>query len=127
MAVHGQHILTWARPAGADLSANQFAPLTLDVNNDLVLANVAADNIAGVLWNKPASGAHATAVLEGITKMRAGAAVTLGTLITVQSATFIAAVSGGLAKGKAWETVTSGAIFTGQPLQVAHVMTTSFS
>ncbi len=125
MAVKGDKAITWSRPAGADLDQNQFAPLTVAANGDSILANVGSEIMDGILQNKPLTGEHVSIVKAGVTKMRAGGAVTDGRSVAIQSATFIAAVSGGQAFGKALETVTSGAIFTGEPLQSPHVLTTS--
>jgi hypothetical protein len=99
--------------------------MTMDSNGKAVVANEVTDFNAGVLQNKPINAAHATLTVLGFTKARAGAGVTRGYYVTAKSAWLINAVSGGLAVGKAWETVASGGIFVCQLIQDAHTLTTS--
>jgi hypothetical protein len=120
-------IVTWARPAGADLSLAQYAPVTLDADLKVALANLTSDFFGGILQNKPKTDEGATVAVEGMSKARAGGAVTGGRFVKVQSAWFIAATSGDRAHGKAWSTVVSGGIFTCQILDSQLTLTASHS
>lgn len=119
--------ITYSAPAGADLSATltKYAALAFDSNGDAVLANISSDVFIGVLHNLPKSAEHAQIAAFGQTKARAGAAITRGNVVVVQSGWFIAgnrAVrnnslwlninSKTKAIGLALETATSGGIFT---------------
>lgn len=69
--------------AAADLSAaaNQFRGVKLTAANSVNLCTVAGEQVFGVLYNKPKSGARAEVVVEGSPKMKAGAAVAVGDLV----------------------------------------------
>lgn len=59
-------------PAGADLSAKQYHLVEMASDGEVTAANAAADNIVGVLQNKPAAAARAANVaINGITKVAA--------------------------------------------------------
>ena len=111
------------------MSAWQFAAVALDANGKVGIANLASDTFIGVLENKPKLNEHATVELGPcVTKVKAGAAVTVGNYLTVQSGNFIAgnkllyttAASGTTANvgsktslvGLCLETVSSGGVFT---------------
>ena len=66
--------------AGADLSAaaNQFKFVKLDANGDVVAIAAATDLPIGVLQNLPTSGQEAEIVVDGVTKLQADAALTVG-------------------------------------------------
>ena len=125
MAFEGQIPVRESAVAGANLEDIQFSPLTLDSTGQLVLANLTTEVFFGVLTNKPRSGEHASSALTGLSKAIAGATITLGTYVAVQSATFISAVSGGLGVGKAWNGVASGGIFTVVLMDAPHLLATS--
>ncbi len=64
--------------ASADLSASQFCAVISDANGRAAVAG-AGVHIIGVLQNKPASlGAESSVMVDGVTKMVAGAALTVG-------------------------------------------------
>lgn len=68
-----------SREAAADLSGKQFFLVKLDANGKVVLAAAATDNIWGVLQNKPKAGQAAQVRQIGLSKVVAGAAITVGT------------------------------------------------
>jgi len=125
MSQFGQLPLSYTLAAGADLTSSQYAPATMDSAGDAIGANLTTDFPCGVVQNKPRSAEHATLTVLGFSKARAGAGVTRAQYVAVQSTFFINAVSGGLAIGKAWETVASGGIFVCQLIQQPHTLTTS--
>lgn len=125
MAVRGDTPVKWAKQTAQAIA--EGAPLTLNASDQYIHANVAADPVFGIAETSQNSGDHLAAVLTGITKGRAGAGITLGRYLAVQSAWFINAVSGGFARAKALEGVGSGGIATVQLLENHHLMTTSFA
>lgn len=125
MAVRGDTPVKWAKQTAQAII--EGAPLTINASNQFIHANVAADQIFGVAETGQNSGDHLAAIMTGITKGRAGATITLGRYLAVQSANFINAVSGGFARAKCLEGVTSGAIATIQVLENHHLLTTSFA
>lgn len=71
----------------------------------------------GVLQNKPQAGEHATVAVEGITKVAAGAAVSVGDLITSAGSGWAAVVASGSAGdkqviGRALTAAASGSVFS---------------
>ncbi len=79
--------------------------------------SAAAANLGhGVLQNKPQAGEHATVAVEGITKVKAGAAISVGNYITSAASGWAAAVtSGGSTKtviGRALTAAASGSVFS---------------
>lgn len=128
MAVKGPCPLPYTLVAAADLSTYQFAPILVDANGKVNVCNNGSD-FAGILENKPKLAEHATVEFGPcVNKGRAGAAITAGNYLTVQSggwfiagqkATFNTSVwanagSKTAVVGQALETVASGAIFTGR-------------
>lgn len=67
--------------AGADLSADQYKFVEIGTGGVVTLCNGATDKPIGVLQNAPKSGEEAEIVVAGGTKVVAGAALTVGTLI----------------------------------------------
>jgi hypothetical protein len=69
--------------AGADLSAaaNQYKFVKLDANGDVVAIAAATDIPIGVLQNLPTSGQEAEVMVDGITKLQADAAISVGAII----------------------------------------------
>ena len=76
--------------AGADLSANQFSPVKLDSDGNIVLAAATTDVVIGVLQDNPAAGQMGSVMTLGVSKVKAGAAINIGNLLT--------AYTGGTAK-----------------------------
>jgi hypothetical protein len=71
--------------AAGDLSASQHCFLVLDSNGRVAVAGAAA-RAFGVLRNKPAGLGHAaTVVREGTVKVKAGAALAKGDLVTTDA------------------------------------------
>lgn len=65
-------------PAAADLSASQYCAVTVNSSLQAALAGAGVD-IVGILQNKPtAAGTAATIVANGVSKAKAGAAITAG-------------------------------------------------
>lgn len=96
--------------AGADLSGSQYKAIA-------VAGTIAGTSEAaiGLLQNKPgASGRHATVGYSGHMKAYAGAAITAGAPLQVNSTGFIiAATSLGNSIGKALAAASSGDVFPG--------------
>ena len=94
-------------PAGADLSAHQYGAVRGAGANACNIASFATDSdILGVLQNKPKSGEAATVAYAGISKVLAGAAITVWNAVTVNGS------------GRAI-TVTSGSMCMGQAIEAA--------
>lgn len=109
MATDNQRMLTTIQ-AGEDLTTLQYHAVALD---DGKLANT-AEEASGILLNKPKSGEFITLGYIGEMKFAAGAAITLGTKLTVTtSGWFTSAGSTDVVIGEAKSTVTSGSIGTG--------------
>lgn len=92
--------------AGADLSGQQYKP----VNLAGVLAT-SADNVFGILTNKPQAGEHATVRWHGIAKAYMSCSLGLGALVMGSAATsgFLAlATSGNQAFGEVFIAANSG-------------------
>lgn len=89
MAEKGIIALSHALVAGADLSAAQYAPVAIDTNGEVVLANVPGDNYIGVTEGKHKLDDHCTLTFHGVTKGRCGNAITAGDYLAVQSAFFV--------------------------------------
>ena len=89
MAEKGVIAIPHSLVAGADLSAAQYAPVAIDANGEVVLANVPGDNYIGVTEGKHKLDDHCTLTFHGVTKGRVGGAVTPGQYLTVQSGWFI--------------------------------------
>lgn len=101
--------LSFAVDAGADLSASQYKAIA--VGGTIAATSTAA---MGILQNKPESGEDATLAMLGISKFRAGGAVTAGGAVAVTtSGWLVACASGDLAVGKSFEAVTSGSVGEG--------------
>lgn len=73
-------------PAGADLSTKQYYFVKVNSSGNAVLCAAATDAPIGVLQNNPISGAEATIVVVGGTKLVAGAAIAAGIKIGTDSA-----------------------------------------
>ena len=93
-----------------DLSANQHYAFA---NDDGKLANNGEEAL-GIIDNKPQSGEPASVAYAGVSKFKAGGAITRGGKLTVTTSGFIVAGdSGSYIVGEALETVSSGSIGTG--------------
>lgn len=84
--------MAWEQPgfstslvAAADLSTKQFRFVKLDSNGNVVVCAATTDKPVGVLQNNPANvgstGQEALVMVEGITKMVAGATIAVDDLI----------------------------------------------
>ena len=71
--------------AGADLSAKQYYFVKLNSSGQAILCAAATDYPIGVLQNNPISGAEATVVVAGGTKIVASAAIAAGVQIGTAS------------------------------------------
>lgn len=72
--------------AGANLSTGaQFRYVKLDGTGKVVLCSAATDIPIGVLQNNPASGGAAVVMIQGVTKLVANAAITLGAALGTAS------------------------------------------
>jgi hypothetical protein len=80
--------------AGADLSAKQYYAVNLTNATSVGLANVAGEEIHGVLQGVPTSGQAADVCCSGITKVAAGGTIAVGDkLCTDANGKFVAATS----------------------------------
>lgn len=102
--------------AASDLSDRQFH--IVDLTASQLEVDLAANNKGfGVLQNKPRAGEHGTVAFEGITKVTAGAAVSIGDLITSAASGYARAVGSGTAAdkqviGRAVTAAASGSVFS---------------
>jgi hypothetical protein len=80
--------------AAADLSAGQFLAVKITAARAVNLASTGGEAIYGILQNKPTAGQAADVGIFGISKARAGAAITAGAyLMTDTSARLITVVT----------------------------------
>ena len=77
-------ILNKSFVAAEDLSSYQFHAVVLASNTTVRLMNAATDVPIGILQNAPASGGIAEVALLGISKMKANAAIAVGTPIKAE-------------------------------------------
>jgi len=108
MAVKGKVIIDTV-VAGLDLSSHQYKFCT--VNGSLAIEN---DLAHGVLQNKPLSGQHASLAVSGMTKVKAGGAITKGARFKAGTGgvAFAVASGDGAAVGISRDTVNSGDTFS---------------
>jgi hypothetical protein len=111
--------------AETDMRTRQFHIVDLGANAHG--ANLAAANLGvGVVQNIPNSGEAATVALAGVTKYRAGGAVSVGERVTAAATGFGVTVTSGALPTKyigwALTTVASGGVGT---LLIEHSVTTS--
>lgn len=73
-------------PAGADLSAvaKQYTAVKL-ATAGVIAASVAGEQVTGILQNGPKLGDPAKVGFSGVSKARAGAAITKGALVTTRA------------------------------------------
>jgi hypothetical protein len=88
--------------AGADLTGKQYTIMIETAESTCNIASLATDSlIIGVLQNKPALGDRASVADDGVSKVVAGGAITVGLHITANSSGKAAAVgSGDIAIGR---------------------------
>jgi len=72
---------SFTRVAGADLSSDQYKYVKLSTTDTVILCAAATDVPIGILQNAPASGAEATIMVTGISKVSSDAALSIGNLI----------------------------------------------
>lgn len=101
--------------AAADLSAKNYHALKLNTNGDVVLATAGTDPIIGVLDGETKLGHTADVVFingAGSFKVKAGAAIAAGALITADaSGKAVTATTGDRAFGRALYAAVDGEIF----------------
>lgn len=78
--------------ASGDLSGLQFR--VVDLLADQRVGHALANRGFGVLLNKPKSTEHASVMTRGVTKLRAGAAMTVGSLFAVSGSGWVTAFAG---------------------------------
>jgi hypothetical protein len=90
-------------PAGSDLSSSQFFFMIINSSGRLAIPAGAGDPVDGVLQDKPdAAGVAGALAFDGVSKVEAGAAVSVGDLVQSDAAgKAIPALSGTHAAGKA--------------------------
>lgn len=74
------------RPAGADLSANQYKFVKLNSSGQVILCAAVTDQPYGILQNKPVSGQAAEVMLMGISKLVCAANNVIGDKIGTDAA-----------------------------------------
>jgi len=98
--------------AGEDLSSGQYQLVYVDAANSVKQRNGKGAPGIGVLNNKPQSGEHASVVVMGMTRCKAGGTIAAGNWVTCSaSGTGIAVSSGEYIFGKAITGVASGSAF----------------
>ena len=81
MAFRREQPCNYPAKAETDLSAKQFHAVELSGNSQVDVTDDEVDVIAGILQNKPVAGQWANICPLGITKVRAGIAITAGSKI----------------------------------------------
>jgi len=100
---------TIGKPATADLSSAQYQ--AVGIGGTVVANNTLAH---GILQNKPQSGEDMSILVSGLSRFKAGAAVSAGGRVIVTASGFIiTATSGTFPVGYALEAVSSGGIGEG--------------
>ena len=80
--------------AGADLSAKQYTFVKMS-GTGVISAAAATDVVIGVLQNAPTSGKTAEVAIDGVTKLKASAAISAGALVGTTSTGLAVAVVAG--------------------------------
>lgn len=85
MSTYGKgHDESWL--AAADLSASQFCVVKMSAAKTVALGTAATDVVIGVLQNKPAAAGRAATVRHfGFSKAKAGAVITAGDELSIDS------------------------------------------
>lgn len=84
--------------ANGDLSGNQFNFVKLNASGKVIVASAAGEGVIGVLQNKPTANQPCEIMVNGISKVKVGAAVTAGAqIMTNASALAITAATAGSA------------------------------
>jgi len=106
-----QRILDVSYPAAEDLSADQFRFVVL-ASGQVRRPDSGTERPLGVLQNNPAAGEAASVRIEGISKLRAGGAITEGALTKLE---YISAADA----GKGLATTSAGDYIRGLCVQAA--------
>lgn len=106
---YGNNLLTVTVVASLSHATRQY--MAVNFHGNLAGCNGA---FLGICQNKPAAGEHMTVGFAGITKAKAGAAITVGKPLAVTSTGFFTSVASGAAVGRALTAASSGATFTAQ-------------
>lgn len=80
--------------AGADLSAKQYTFVKMS-GTGVIGAAAATDVVIGVLQNAPTSGKTAEVAIDGVTKLKASAAIAAGALVGTTSTGLAVALTAG--------------------------------
>lgn len=112
---HSNRIMSESFIASGTLETSQFH--IVSIVGAFNIANALANGGFGVLQNKPRDTEHATVAVDGATKVAAGAAISVGDLITSAGSGFAAVVASGNAAdkgviGRAITAAASGSVFT---------------
>lgn len=92
--------------AGADLSAKQYLFGVVDSNGKLVVAGAKA-KVAGVIQNNNIAGEATTVGFQGVSKVKAGAAITAGAEVESDAAGKAVTLTDGKSVGIALESATA--------------------
>ena len=76
-------LVSQAFEAGQDLEDYQYYPVSINSDEEILLASDAGDFIFGVLQNTPEEGQTALVALEGITKAVGSAIIAAGAIVQV--------------------------------------------
>lgn len=107
MATEQKGFAIGTQVAGADLRALQFTFVKVNSSGQIVAATTSGGKVLGVLQNKPNTGEMTEVMVDGVSKVVAGAAVTAGVNIMSDGA------------GKGILAATAGSTMTGLALESA--------
>lgn len=111
---------TMTRKATADLSGKQYRAVAMDSVGEIDVPGAGAVTL-GVLQNKPADLEYGTVMITGITKMVAGAAVSLGARVSCDNAgRAVAATTGDFVIGTALLAASGAGIMISVQLSVQY-------
>jgi hypothetical protein len=110
MAIEERLITIGFLAAGSDLSTKQYHVVKLDAQGKAVLAG-AGELSLGILQNDPSEGQACDIAVDGVSKAKAGASITLGSLLSANAnGQVVPATSGDYVIGIALEAASSGDI-----------------
>ncbi len=95
--------------ASADLHTDQYCAVKMSGVNTVTVVAAATDVAIGILQNKPVANEAAAIAVEGVSKARAGAAITAGAALMCDSSGRVITATGSTAHtlGQALETSTA--------------------
>lgn len=109
-----QPIFSSSLEAAADLTTHQFKFIKIDATGKAALANAEGETVYGVLQNEPNTGETATVMVDGVTKIEAGATIDEGDLIATNLS--------GTAKVASTANVDAGSASTTEPIKGSYVI-----